>query len=242
MTGNTADLHQSLSHVPGAQRVRELRTDPSAGPPGNAGPPVRRGWFIAFEGGEGSGKSTQARRIATARGALLTRQPGGTEIGASIREVLLSPDTAGLSDRAEALLMAADRAQHVDEMIRPALVTGQDVICDRYVSSSLAYQGAGRMLGIEQVRALSAFAVGDTWPDLNVLLDVPVDVGLARLGGPPDRLEQLDRGFHERVRQTFLDMASATPEHWLVVDGTQPLEQVSARVDAALIARFSWSQ
>ena len=144
--------------------------------------------FIAFEGGEGSGKSTQARRIADARGALLTRQPGGTEIGASIRELLLSPSTQGLSDHAEALLMAADRAQHVAEMIQPALAAGRDVVCDRYVSSSLAYQGAGRNLGIDAVLALSEFAVGETWPDLNVLLDVPPEIGLGRIDGPPDRL------------------------------------------------------
>ncbi len=198
------------------------------------------GRFVAFEGGEGSGKSTQARRIADARGALFTRQPGGTEIGASIRELLLSPETAGLSDRAEALLMAADRAQHVDEMIRPALLAGQDVICDRYVSSSLAYQGAGRSLGIEPVLGLSEFAVGDVWPDLNVLLDVPAEVGLARIDGPPDRLEQQGDGFHDRVRQTFLDLAAASPDRWLVIDGTQTVQAVSADLDAALHERFAW--
>ena len=196
--------------------------------------------FIAFEGGEGSGKSTQARRIAEARGALLTRQPGGTDIGASIRQLLLSPETDGLSDRAEALLMAADRAQHVDQLINPTLAAGQDVICDRYVSSSLAYQGAGRSLGIEAVLALSQFAVADTWPDLNVLLDVPVEVGLNRLDGPPDRLELQGDGFHDRVRQTFLDLAAASPDNWLVIDGTQPLEVVSDELDAALRDRFGW--
>jgi len=198
------------------------------------------GRFIAFEGGEGSGKSTQSRRVAAARGALLTRQPGGTDIGASIRQLLLSPDTQGLSDRAEALLMAADRAQHVDQMIRPALESGQDVICDRYVSSSLAYQGAGRQLGIESVLALSQFAVGDAWPDLNVLLDVPVRVGLGRIDGPPDRLEQQGDGFHDRVRQTFLDLAAASPDTWLVIDGTQSVDVVSAELDAALADRFGW--
>ena len=196
--------------------------------------------FIAFEGGEGSGKSTQAKRVAACRDALLTRQPGGTEIGASIRELLLSPTTQGLSDRAEALLMAADRAQHVAEMIRPALATGRDVVCDRYVSSSLAYQGAGRGLGIDAVLALSEFAVGETWPDLNVLLDVPAEVGLARIDGPPDRLEQQGDGFHDRVRQTFLDLATASPDRWLVIDATQPIEQVAAELDAGLNARLGW--
>ena len=199
------------------------------------------GRFIAFEGGEGSGKSTQARRIAAARNALLTRQPGGTEIGASIRHLLLSPDTTGLSDRAEALLMAADRAQHVDEMIQPALDAGQDVICDRYVSSSLAYQGAGRALGIAAVLGLSEFAVGDTWPDLNVLLDVPVEVGLGRIDGPPDRLEQQGEGFHERVREAFLALAAASPDRWLVIDGTQRVDVVAAELDDGLRERFLWT-
>lgn len=198
------------------------------------------GRFIAFEGGEGSGKSTQARRVAQARNALLTRQPGGTDIGASIRELLLSPETAGLGDRAEALLMAADRAQHVSETIRPALAKGQDVVCDRYVSSSLAYQGAGRELGIEDVLALSEFAVDGVWPDVNVLLDVPVEVGLGRIDGPPDRLEQQGIGFHERVRQTFLDLASASPDVWVVIDATQPIEMVAKELDEALVERFGW--
>lgn len=198
------------------------------------------GRFIAFEGGEGSGKSTQARRIAEARSALLTRQPGGTEIGASIRELLLSPGTAGLADRAEALLMAADRAQHVAQMIRPALESGQDVVCDRYLSSSLAYQGAGRELGIEAVLALSEFAIDGVWPDVNVLLDVPVEVGLGRIDGPPDRLEQQDGGFHERVRQSFLDLASASPEAWIVIDATQAIDSVAEQLDDALNDRFGW--
>lgn len=198
------------------------------------------GRFIAFEGGEGSGKSTQARRIADARSALLTRQPGGTEIGASIRELLLSPDTAQLSDRAEALLMAADRAQHVAEMIQPALASGQDVVCDRYVSSSLAYQGAGRELGIDAVLALSEFAIDGVWPDLNVLLDVPVEIGLGRIDGPPDRLEQQGSDFHQRVRQTFLDLASGSPDEWLVIDATQPIDAVAKELDGALADRFGW--
>lgn len=199
---------------------------------------VMTGRLIAFEGGEGSGKSTQAQRVATARGALLTRQPGGTDIGESIRELLLSPETKVLSHRAEALLMAADRAQHVQQVIRPAIDAGREVVCDRYVSSSLAYQGAGRELGIEAVLRLSEFAVGGTWPELNVLLDVPVQVGLGRLDGPPDRLEQQGNGFHERVRQAFLDLAAASPDNWLVVDGSKPLDEVSAEVDAALAERL----
>lgn len=201
---------------------------------------MAEGIFVAFEGGEGSGKSTQARRIADMHGALLTRQPGGTEIGASIRELLLSTDTEGLSLRAEALLMAADRAQHVDEMIRPTLASGRPVVCDRYLASSLAYQGAGRELGEDAVRALSAFAVDGLLPDLILLLDVPAEVGLGRIDAAPDRLESLGRGFHERVRQSFLAQATADPERWVVIDGTQPLEAVTAAVDAALTERLGW--
>lgn len=197
--------------------------------------------FISFEGGEGSGKSTQARRVADARGALFTHQPGGTEIGAAIRRIVLGNDTAGLTDRAEALLMAADRAQHVEELIVPTLATGQDVICDRYVASSLAYQGAGRELGVEQVLSLSSFAVDGLRPELTVLLDVPVDVGLARISTAPDRLEQLDRAFHERVRAAYLELARADQQRWVIVDATAKVQAVTAQVDALLRDRFGWS-
>lgn len=198
------------------------------------------GRFIVFEGGEGSGKSTQAERVAVASGALLTRQPGGTAIGASIRELLLSPTSTGLSSRAEALLMAADRAQHVEQTIRPTLDAGRDVVCDRYVASSLAYQGAGRSLGVDAVRTLSDFAVQGTWPDLTILIDVPVEVGLGRLDGPPDRIEQQEVEFHHRVRQTFLALAGAAPDTWLVVDGSHDLDRVSAAVDEGLRDRLGW--
>ena len=202
---------------------------------------MTRGTFIAFEGGEGSGKSTQARRIAETHDALLTRQPGGTEIGASIRELLLSTDTEGLSLRAEALLMAADRAQHVEELIRPTLGAGRHVVCDRYLASSLAYQGAGRELGEAEVAALSAFAVDGLLPDLILLLDVPAEVGLGRIDSAPDRLESLGGGFHDRVRASFLSQATADPQRWLVIDGTQPLDAVTAAVDAALQERLGWT-
>jgi dTMP kinase len=172
---------------------------------------------------------------------LLTRQPGGTEIGASIRELLLSTDTEGLSLRAEALLMAADRAQHVEELIRPTLDAGRHVVCDRYLASSLAYQGAGRELGEPEVAALSAFAVDGLLPDLILLLDVPAEVGLGRIDSAPDRLESLGGGFHDRVRASFLSQATADPQRWLVIDGTQPLDAVTAAVDAALQERLGWT-
>lgn len=191
------------------------------------------GRLIVFEGGEGSGKSTQAARVADRLDAVLTRQPGGTEIGASIREMLLSTSTTGLSDRAEALLMAADRAQHVDELIRPTLQSGRDVVCDRYFASSIAYQGAARGLGIDEVRALSMFAVGEVLPNLVVLLDVPVELGLGRSTGATDRFEMQDVGFHQRVRETFVALSASEP-NWAVVDATASVDEVAAAVDAAL--------
>lgn len=199
-----------------------------------------RGTFVVFEGGEGSGKSTQARRLAQRRDALLTRQPGGTKIGGQIRDLLLSPSTVGLDPRAEALLMAADRAQHVAESIRPALEAGTDVICDRYLASSLAYQGAGRNLGVEEVLALSTFAIDGVLPQLTVLLDVPIDVGLHRAGSEPDRLEQESARFHQAVRDAFLELARNDPGGWVVIDASVPIATVSAEVDAAVAERLGW--
>ena len=136
--------------------------------------------FIVFEGGEGTGKSTQAALLAQRLGATLTHEPGGTELGAHLREVLLSERTRRLDDRAEALLMAADRAQHVAEVVRPALAAGRHVVCDRYIGSTLAYQGYGRGLPVVELRRLSSWAAGDLWPDLIVLLDVPREVARRR--------------------------------------------------------------
>lgn len=203
--------------------------------------PDRRGTFVVFEGGEGSGKSTQARRLAEQRGALLTRQPGGSEIGARIRELLLSPDTEGLDARAEALLMAADRAQHVAQVIEPALAAGQDVVCDRYVASSLAYQGAGRELGIEAVLALSQFAVDGLYPDVVFLLDVPVEVSRRRVGGEQDRLEREADDFHSRVRSAFLGFAESHSEQWVSIDGTLSKALVQEQISSAMQERFGWT-
>lgn len=193
------------------------------------------GRFIVFEGGEGSGKSTQAARIADALGALLTRQPGGTTIGVAIRNLLLGTDTVGLTAEAEALLMAADRAQHVGEVIRPVLAADRHVVCDRYVGSSLAYQGGGRELGIDPVAALSEFATGGLRPDLVILLDVPVEVGLTRVdrNGARDRLERQERDFHERVRATYQRLA-ANHDNWVTVDATGEIAEVADAVDAAV--------
>jgi dTMP kinase len=187
---------------------------------------TERGRLIAFEGGEASGKSTQAKRLADRIGAVLTREPGGTALGEQIRALLLDP--AGVVDaRTEALLMAAARAQHVHEVIEPALAAGRHVVTDRFTASSLAYQGFGRGLPIDEVRALSAFATGGLEPDLYVLLDLPPDVAATRRDRAHDRMESAGADFHIRVREGFLDLVD---ERWLVVDGTLPVEEVEATV------------
>lgn len=183
-----------------------------------------RGLFIAFEGGEASGKSTQAARLAARLGAVLTREPGGTPLGERIRDLLLSDE---MDARTEALLMAAARAQHVAEVIAPALAAGRHVVTDRFTASSLAYQGAARGLGIEDVRALSTFATAGLQPDLYVLLDVPLSVASARRPPTDDRFEGEDSAFHERVRDGF---RSLVDDRWLVVDGTLPVQEIEALV------------
>jgi dTMP kinase len=200
--------------------------------------------LIAFEGGEGTGKSTQARLLAERLGdrAVLTFQPGATAIGAAIRRVLLDPATTGLDPRTEALLMAADRAQHVAEVIAPALAAGKVVITDRYLYSSVAYQGYGRELGPQAVAALSAFATGGRVADLVVLLVVPPSVRderLAARGAPADRLEQAGSAFHERVEAGYRAQAAADPDRWLVIDGDGDLDEVTARVWHAVAPRLS---
>lgn len=198
-----------------------------------------RGRFIALEGGEASGKSTQARRLAARLGALLTREPGGTSVGEEVRELVLDP-TRAVSDRAEALLFAAARAQHVVEVIEPALSAGRHVVCDRFAGSSLAYQSFGRGLPFDEVRALSEFAVGGTWPDLNVLLVVPAETSAGRLG-PRDRLEQAGDGFHDRVAEGFAALAAADPDRWVEVDGLGTIDEVEAAVWAAVSRRLDVS-
>jgi dTMP kinase len=198
------------------------------------------GLFVVFEGGEGAGKSTQVSRLAQAlRGqghhVVVTREPGATEFGARIRGMLLGSANgpAAPSPRAEALLYAADRAHHVATVVRPALAHGSVVVSDRYVDSSLAYQGAGRSLPADEIAWLSAWATGRLKPDLVVLLDVSPEVGLARAGSrgeAPDRLESESLSFHERVRYAFLDLAAAEPHRYLVLDAGRPPEEIAAAV------------
>lgn len=193
-----------------------------------------RGTFIVFEGGEGAGKSTQEALLAEwleqqGHTVLRTREPGGTPAGEAIRTVLLSNEYAGLTDRAEALLFAAARGEHVAQVIRPALEAGSVVVCDRYLDSSVAYQGYGRNLGAEHVRSLSLWATHDLLPDLTVLLDIDPVVGLSRVTSP-DRLESEPIEYHQRVRQAFLDIASTDPQRYLIVDASQSTQAIAERI------------
>jgi dTMP kinase len=188
------------------------------------------GKFLVFEGGEGCGKSTQAARLAERIGAVLTRQPGGTQVGGAIRGLLLDPATVDLSIRAEALLMAADRAHHVAELIRPTLAAGQPVVCDRYTYSSIAYQGYGRGLDPTEVAQISAWATQDLWPDVVVLLDVDPEVAHARIARERDRFELAGSEFHARVRDGFLQQAAADPPRWVVIDGAGTPDEVEAEI------------
>ena len=193
--------------------------------------------LIAFEGGEGTGKSTQAALLAERLDAVFTREPGGTAIGGRIRSLVLDPANQELADRAEALLMAADRAQHVAEVIRPALDAGRIVVTDRFAGSSLAYQSYGRGLPLDEVEQLSRWATDGVWPDLVVLLDVPEEVSEARLGAERDRMEEVGDGFHQRVVAGFRALAAADPDRWVVVDGTGTVDEVADRVCAAIAPR-----
>lgn len=193
--------------------------------------------FIVFEGGEGCGKSTQAARLAGALDAVLTREPGGTRIGAAVRALLLDPATEGLDPVAEALLMAADRAQHLAEVVRPALAAGRHVVCDRFVGSSIAYQGFGRGLG-DLVAELNRPVVGTTEPELVVLLDVDPEVAASRLARDLDRFEREDGGFHARVRAGFRAQAEADPGRWAVLDAGGTVDEVEAAVRALVRERL----
>ena len=196
------------------------------------------GCFVALEGGEGSGKSTQARALRewlTVEGydVALTFEPGDTTVGRELRRIVLDPATGVLSDRTEALLYAADKAEHVDRVVAPALARGAVVITDRYVDSTLAYQGAGRDLDDRELEQVARWATGDLRPHLTVVLDLPPAQGLTRFDGR-DRIEAESVEFHERVRQMFLQLASGSPEHYLVVDARLPVAEVTAKIQERL--------
>jgi dTMP kinase len=201
-----------------------------------------RGRLLALEGIDGSGKSTQARALADALGAQLTHEPGATPVGARLRELLLAPDAPPLSTRTEALLMAADRAEHVARLIEPALAAGAWVVTDRFSASTIAYQGYGRGLDLDALRALVSWGAAGVVPDLSVLVDVPVEVAAARLAeggrGGADRLERLGPSFAASVREGFLAQAQAEPGRWLVVDGTEAAAALTAHIVAEVEARF----
>ena len=197
--------------------------------------------FLTFEGIEGCGKTTQARRLARAIGpsALLTFEPGDTELGRGIRALLLDVTTRNMSAEAEVLLFFADRAQHVAEVIRPGLAAGRVVISDRYADCSLAYQGYGRGIDLGLIRTLAHAATGGLVPDLTLFVDVPVEVGLARVGkrGAHDRLEGEVREFHERVREGYRALAAAEPARWATVDGQADADEVERQIAAAVAER-----
>ena len=196
------------------------------------------GVFVCFEGGEGSGKSTQSRLLrewleAEGYAVVLTFEPGDTEVGRQLRRIVLSPETGELSDRTEALLYAADKAEHVDTVVQPALDRGEVVVTDRYVDSTLAYQGAGRSLDVAEVEQVARWATHDLRPHLTVVLDLAPEHGLGRFE-ERDRIEGESVEFHERVRAAFLEMAAADPEHYLVLDARLPVEEIAAEIRAEL--------
>lgn len=192
--------------------------------------------FIAFEGGDGVGKSTQQRALVehlrrAGHEVVATRQPGGTPAGARIREILLDPATGDLAPRAESLLYAADKADHVAAVIEPALARGAIVVTDRYVDSMLAYQGAGRALDWDELVGLADWAVAGRYPDLTVLLDMDPDQAVG-VKADRDRLEQAGDEFHRRVRESFLQMAAAAPERYLVLPARDPIDSLATRIAA----------
>lgn len=192
------------------------------------------GLFVCFEGGEGAGKSTQARRLQQwleelGRDVVLTFEPGDTEVGRKVRAIVLDPATGHLDDRTEALLYAADKSEHLDKVVRPALARGAVVITDRYVDSTLAYQGAGRAIPADELEAVARWATGDLRPHLTVLLDLEPEQGLTRFA-ERDRIEGEPLQFHQRVRQAFLDLAARDQEHYLVLDAREDVQTLAGLV------------
>jgi dTMP kinase len=202
------------------------------------------GLFITLEGPEGAGKSTNRDYLAELLGAsgrevVLTREPGGTPLAERIREILLAPAAEPMAVDTELLLMFAARAQHLAQVVRPALARGALVLCDRFVDATYAYQGGGRGVPVERIATLESFVLGDLQPDLTLVFDLPVEIGLARAArrGALDRFEQEQRAFFEAVRQTYLQRAQAVPERYRIIDASRSLAEVQADL-RALVARL----
>lgn len=204
------------------------------------------GYLITLEGGEGAGKTTAAAMIrdwleAKGREVVMTREPGGTPLAERIRAVLLDPEVKAMSPTTELLLMFAARSENLDRLIRPALAKGQDVVCDRFTDASRAYQGAGRELGLGRVDLLAEVVHADLSPDLTLLLDVPVELGMERVGQRGDKLnrfELAEQAFFERVRQGYLDQAVKEPHRFCIINAAQSLKEVQADILAALEDRL----
>jgi dTMP kinase len=198
---------------------------------------MAKGKFITIEGGEGAGKSTNIPFIQSylkEKGVelVMTREPGGTPLSERIREVLLDKNETAMSDDTELLLMFAARAQHLDQLIRPALEQGKWVICDRFTDATYAYQGGGRGIEFERIAQLENWVQGSLRPDLTIIFDLPVEIGMVRAGkrSDPDRFEQENLDFFKRVRQCYLDRAHATPESYAIIDASPELNMVQASI------------
>ena len=196
--------------------------------------------YIALEGLEGCGKSTNTTRLGEHMGAVVTREPGGTRIGAMLRAILADPDNTDLSSRTEALLMAADRAQHMAEVIAPALARGQHVVSDRSVYSTLAYQGYGRQLGVAELLSISTWALANRLPDIVVFISVPTEILNERLAKRNlDRFEREGAEFFARINDGFTELRNADPDRWIVIDGTMPKDDVEMAIRTAVTARLN---
>lgn len=196
--------------------------------------------YIALEGLEGCGKSTHAKRLGEHLNAVITREPGGTRIGTLLRAILADPENVDLDRRTEALLMAADRAQHMAEVIQPALDRGQHVVSDRSIYSTLAYQGYGRQLGTEALLSISTWALNDRLPDMVIYIDVPTDVLNARLAKRDlDRFEREGAEFFARIAEGFRELRAADPDRWVIIDGTVPKDDVEAAIRTQVSNRLN---
>jgi len=200
---------------------------------------MARGTYIAFEGLEGCGKSTHVKRLAETLGAVATREPGGTRIGAMLREILADPENTDIDPRTELLLMTADRAQLMSQVIEPALAAGQHVVSDRSIYSTLAYQGYGRRLGVDTIRSINEWALDQTLPDIVVWIQIPREEAERRLAKRNlDRFEREGADFFARIADGFAEMAAADPARWIIIDGTLPKDDVQAAIHAAVAPRL----